>query len=151
MEKYYKKKFIRGDWMEFGEYDEFFQKKPKSKKRKILYTLCFLTISIIIIWFIISPFFINKEKEPTFFEHKVKNYLIDEKGYSEDEIQSIIEKGEIGSIPPRYVVVVFKNEPYVEYTYFAHHQVIQFSYQISDEKYKDTIREEDLKNFDPTE
>jgi hypothetical protein len=136
--------------MEFdGDFNEFIKEKPKSKKRKVFFTVCFIIISVIVIWFIFSPFLSNKEKELTFLEQKVKSYLLDEQGYNEDEIQSIIEKGEIGSLPTRYVIVVFKNEFYVEYTYFAHNQVKQASYNIRDEEYKDSITEEDLKNFDP--
>jgi hypothetical protein len=136
--------------MEFdNQFNEFMKGKPKSKKRKVFFTVCFTIISVIMIWFVVSPFFSNKEKELTFLEQKVKNYLLDEKGYTEDEIQSIVEKGDIGSLPTRYVEVVFKNEIYVEYTYFAHHQVKQASYNIRDEEYKDSITEEDLKNLDP--
>jgi hypothetical protein len=136
--------------MEFddGLLEEFFKKKPKSKSQKMFYLVISSIISILVIWFIVSLFTDKKENEPTFYEEKVTRYLIDEKGYEEDEIKSIEERGELGSLPPRYVVVTFENETHIAYIYYAHHIVVQASYYFLDEEYKG-FTEEDLKNIDP--
>ena len=52
-------------------------------------------------------------------------------------------------LPAFYSVVTFKNEPEVEYIYFAHNDVFQYSYQLTDEGQRDGINEEDLKNYNP--
>lgn len=46
------------------------------------------------------------------------------------------------------LVVTFKNEPYIEYLYFAHGRVRQFEFQIIDKEFK-RITKEDLRNYDP--
>ncbi|WP_342559121.1 hypothetical protein [Metasolibacillus sp. FSL K6-0083] len=43
-----------------------------------------------------------------------------------------------------YVAVIFKNEPNVEYTYFAHSRVIEF--RIMDDT---LITTDELKNYEP--
>ncbi|MFC5651134.1 DUF3139 domain-containing protein [Paenibacillus solisilvae] len=78
----------------------------------------------------------------------VTNYLIEEKGYTAEEIQSV--KGVWGiKLPAFYAVVVFKDEPFVEYIYFAHNAVHQFEYRLSDEGKQKGINEADLKHFVP--
>ncbi|MFC3886245.1 hypothetical protein ACFOU2_23250 [Bacillus songklensis] len=49
------------------------------------------------------------------------------------------------------VVVVFKDEPYVEYIYFAHNDILQFDHRITDEGRKQGITESDLKHYVPLE
>lgn len=130
-----------------SELEKFFEEKPKSKCQKLFIYTSAITLFLIVIWFI-TPLFSDKEDELTFYEYKVQKYLLEDKGYEEKEIASIVEKSEIGGIPPSWVEVVFKNEPYVKYIYFAHSRVQQDSYSIIDEQNKGKITVEDLKNDD---
>ncbi|WP_181351133.1 DUF3139 domain-containing protein [Thalassobacillus sp. CUG 92003] len=104
-----------------------------------------LIVSIIVLAMIVSPF-IYVEVNKNVYENRVNHYLLEEKGYDKEEIASV--EGVIGlKMPPFYTTVIFENEPYVEYTYFAHNEVIQFDYKITDEEHKG-INEEELKNLD---
>ncbi|WP_102029096.1 DUF3139 domain-containing protein [Salirhabdus sp. Marseille-P4669] len=125
--------------------DAWFNKKSKSKKLFYwgLFSTCIISISLLL-FFLLE----NNDQEPTFYENKVIQYLLEEQGYKEADITLLEERGTVGSLPPRYVIVVFQNEPYVEYTYYAHSQVKQASYHITDDKYVD-FTEADLKNIDP--
>ncbi|MBD2869062.1 DUF3139 domain-containing protein [Paenibacillus arenilitoris] len=82
------------------------------------------------------------------YDDRVTNYLIEEEGYKAEEIRSV--KGVWGiKLPPFYAVVVFNDEPFVEYIYFAHNDVLQFGYGISDEGKQKGITEADLKHYVP--
>lgn len=82
------------------------------------------------------------------YAHRVENYLIKELHYSKQEIASV--KGVWGiKLPSFFAVVRFRDEPEVEYTYFAHNEVIQFSHEISEKGLDQGIRESDLKHFVP--
>ncbi|MNI53145.1 hypothetical protein D3C73_1079630 [compost metagenome] len=91
---------------------------------------------IIIVWVIslgviVTPF-IYVQINKIIYAQRVTNYLIEKKGYRAEEIKLV--KGVWGiKLPPFYSVVVFKDEPSVEYVYFAHNDVEQFGYNISDE------------------
>jgi hypothetical protein len=52
-------------------------------------------------------------------------------------------------LPAFYAVVVFRDEPFIEYIYFAHNNVHQFEYRISNEGKQAGITQADLKHFDP--
>lgn len=81
------------------------------------------------------------------YEHRVENYLINELRYDQRDIASV--KGVYGfKLPEFYTVVVFTNEPYVEYLYFAHDGVLQYEYQIIDKEFNE-VTKDDLKNYDP--
>ena len=91
--------------------------------------------------------FIYIEVNRFIYKNRVTNYLIEEKGYDESEIASV--EGVYGfKMPEFYTVVIFTNEPYVEYIYFAHGSVSQFEYQIIDAQY-DNLSQDELKNYDP--
>lgn len=105
------------------------------RKRKIL--IIFLVIIIIF------PI-VNVQVKKIIFANRVSHYLIEEKGYKKEEIQSI--EGVWGKkMPAYYVVVIFENEPNIEYTYFAHSRVGQFSFRSIDGK---TVTAEELKNYE---
>ncbi|WP_449445590.1 DUF3139 domain-containing protein, partial [Ureibacillus acetophenoni] len=90
--------------------------------------------------------FIYIEVNRNNYENKVTNYLLNDMGYDKSEIASV--EGVYGfKLPEFYTIVIFENEPYVEYTYFAHKEVLQFDYQIIDSKY-DGITKKELKNYD---
>jgi predicted glycosyl hydrolase (DUF1957 family) len=106
-----------------------------------------MSVLFIIIGLSITPFLyvqINKK----IYENRVANYLEEEKGYKAEELKSV--KGVWGiKLPAFYAIVVFKNEPLVEYIYFAHNHVLQFEYRITDEGKKSGITETDLKHYIP--
>lgn len=82
------------------------------------------------------------------YARKVTAYLKQEMGYTQDEISSVQGKWTIKA-PPFVVLVKFKDEPEVKYTYFAHDEVIQFSHSISDEGREAGVNEQSLKHFVP--
>ncbi|MEK4244535.1 DUF3139 domain-containing protein [Psychrobacillus sp. FSL K6-2684] len=105
-----------------------------------------LIVSILILIIILLPF-IYLEVNRNIYENKVTNYLLEEMEYDKGEIGSV--EGVYGfKMPEFYTIVTFENEPYVEYTYFAHNTVLQFGYEIIDKEH-DGITKEDLKNLDP--
>lgn len=84
------------------------------------------------------------------YANRVSAYLTDIKGYTKEEISAV--KG-VWSIkaPPFLVQVEFRDEPGVEYTYFAHDGVLQFSYRITPEGRENGFREARLKHVDPVQ
>lgn len=109
----------------------------KISKKKIL--LVILAIAVILPILNIQ---INKMK----YANKVSDYLIEEKGYKQEEVKSV--EGVWGKkMPAYYVIVVFENEPNVEYTYFAHGKVKQISFQSVNST---TVTVDDLKNYEPS-
>ncbi|TQR15603.1 DUF3139 domain-containing protein [Psychrobacillus soli] len=107
-----------------------------------------ITLLVILIGLVIVPL-VSVQVNKYIYKNRVTTYLIEDKGYKEEDIESI--EGKWGfKLPAYYTVVTFKNEPHVEYTYFAHDKdVFQFNYNIIDEGKKEGIKEEDLKNFNP--
>ena len=93
---------------------------------------------------IISPVLyvqINKMR----YANKVSDYLMEEKNYKKEEIQSI--KGIWGKkMPAFYVDVIFENEQNIIYSYFAHNQVNQFEFTTIDGT---AVSIDELKNYEP--
>lgn len=88
------------------------------------------------------------ENTKTEYEKRVTSYLVDEKGYEKKDIKSV--DGIYGvKLPPYYVVVVFEDEPYVKYIYYAHDGVNQIEYILKEEAIKININKSELKNYDP--
>ncbi|MDQ0888758.1 hypothetical protein QFZ81_003846 [Paenibacillus sp. V4I9] len=116
-----------------------------SKVKKII----IISVWVFSLGLIATPFLyvaINK----MLYDYRVTNYLIEEKGYRTEEIKSV--KGVWGiKLPPFYAVVVFKDEPFVEYVYFAHrpNHILQFSYRITDVEQQKA--KSDLKHLVPIE
>ncbi|WP_233143882.1 DUF3139 domain-containing protein [Lottiidibacillus patelloidae] len=105
-----------------------------------------IVIWILIIGLILTPF-IYVEGNKFIYKNKVMNYLVEEKGYKEKEIQLV--EGVWGvKLPPFFTRVIFENEPYVEYIYFAHDDIIQFEYSLTEEGIQKGITEKDLKNYE---
>ena len=112
--------------------------------RKLLKITLFVAIIVLVI---ILSRFIYIEVNKNNYENKVTNYLLKEMGYNKSEIASV--EGVYGfKLPEFYTIVIFENEPYVAYTYFAHNSVLQFEYEVIDRKYIG-ITKKDLKNYDP--
>ncbi|MFE6166928.1 DUF3139 domain-containing protein [Viridibacillus arvi] len=114
-----------------------------SKKVKII-----LFIFLVLICAVFFAAYLKIEITKTEYEKRVTSYLLDEKGYEKKDIKSV--DGIYGvKLPPFYVIVVFEDEPYVKYTYFAHNEVHQFEYILTEEAIKKNINKSDLKNYDP--
>ncbi|MNC36154.1 hypothetical protein D3C76_225630 [compost metagenome] len=82
------------------------------------------------------------------YAHRVREYLTEELGYTRAEIASVKGKWTIKA-PPFVVLVKFRDEPEVEYTYFAHDGVVQFSHDISQEGLDKGITEKSLRHYIP--
>lgn len=81
------------------------------------------------------------------YERRVTSYLKYEMGYSPQDI-ALVKGGWGIKAPPFFAVVRFRDEPEVEYTYFAHDDVIQFSHSISRRGLRQGVRESDLRHVD---
>lgn len=112
--------------------------------KKVIIILLMLLVLICGIFFI----HLKIENTKTEFEKRVTSYLVDEKGYEKKELKSV--EGIYGvKLPPYYVVVVFEDEPYVKYIYYAHDGVIQMVYFLTNEAIKLNINKSDLKHYYP--
>ncbi|OPH46967.1 hypothetical protein BC351_02815 [Paenibacillus ferrarius] len=101
--------------------------------------------ALLVIGVLITPFFYVQANK-IIYANKVTNYLLNEQHYKKNEIKSV--KGIWGiKLPSFYTVVVFENEPYVEYIYFAHNNVMQFSHSVTEEGKQLGITDSDLKNL----
>ena len=106
-----------------------------------------ISLFVMLIALVLTPILVIQGNK-YIYKYRVSTYLIEEKGLVKGDIESI--EGKFGSLPTFYVIVTFKNEPNVKYTYFAHgNDVFQFSYVISDEGLAEGNIEENLKNYDP--
>ncbi|ETT81057.1 DUF3139 domain-containing protein [Viridibacillus sp. FSL R5-0477] len=88
----------------------------------------------------------------TTYEERVNSYLLNEQGYEKKEIKSIKTKYNF-KMPPFYTIVIFEDEPFVKYCYFAHNEgrVKQFDYILTEEAKKIDIDESKLKHYVPYE
>lgn len=84
------------------------------------------------------------------YAQRVSDFLLEQKHYKQSDIQSITGVWN-GKLPPFSADVVFADEPEVVYIYFAHNEVIQFGYRLSEVGVKKgvSVKKEDLKHFEP--
>lgn len=112
-------------------------------KRRVL----LIFMAIIIITVVITPVIyvqVNKYK----YADRVTSYLLEEEKYSREEIESV--KGVWGKkLPSFYTVVIFKDEPYVEYVYFAHNEIMQFDSRLTEEGEEKGVVLSNLKHIVP--
>ncbi|MFB6367678.1 DUF3139 domain-containing protein [Paenibacillus elgii] len=100
---------------------------------------------VMLIGLILTPF-VYVQLNKVIYANKVTKYLLEKQNYKENEIKSV--KGIWGiKLPPFYATVVFEDEPYVEYIYFAHNDVLQFGYNITEEGRNRGITQSDLKHY----
>lgn len=64
--------------------------------------------------------YVTVQLKKQLYEHKIRQYLIEEIHYIEEEIQSIDCKWYLGGLPNYSVNVIFNDEPNVVYIYFVH-------------------------------
>lgn len=108
------------------------------------------TIVVIILLLLILVYFIKVQMTKTTYEERVNSFLVDEQGYDKKEIKSIKVKWGF-KLPSFYTIVIFEDEPFVEYIYFAHNGVKQFEYVLTEEGKERGIIESDLKHYVPLE
>lgn len=102
-------------------------------------------IALFVVLILILIPFVYVQGNKMAYAEKVRSYLLQEKGYKEEELASV--QGVWGiKLPPFYTLVVFKDEPHVEYVYFSHNDVIQFDRRISPEGIRMGITPENLKH-----
>lgn len=103
-----------------------------------------ILISLLVILVLVPIIYVQANK--IIYANRVTDYLLEEENYNEEELQSV--KGIWGvKLPPFYAVVTFQDEPYVEYIYFAHNDVMQFSYKIKEEGIEKGVTKSKLKHY----
>ncbi|WP_438351922.1 DUF3139 domain-containing protein [Paenibacillus sp. FA6] len=108
-----------------------------------------IIMAILVITLVVTPI-IYVQVNKIIYADRVIDYLLEEENYTREEIESV--EGVWGiKLPSFYAVVTFKDEPYVEYVYFAHNEVLQFSYRFTAEGKEKGITKSDLKHNDPLE
>jgi len=104
-------------------------------------------IVLILLLCLIATPFIYVEVNKSIYAERVIRYLMEEKGFEKDEIRSVTGVWGI-KLPPFYAVVKFADEPGVEYIYFAHDGVHQFSHNITDEGRESGVTDAALKHVE---
>ncbi|EGL19263.1 MULTISPECIES: DUF3139 domain-containing protein [unclassified Paenibacillus] len=100
-------------------------------------------LSIVLI--VLLALFVYVQGNKMAYAERVRSYLLQEKSYKEEELASV--KGIWGmKLPSFYTVVVFKDEPEVNYVYFSHNDVLQFDQWITPKGVEMGITPEKLKH-----
>lgn len=116
-----------------------------SAARKTVY----ITLAVLVVLAVLCPV-IYVQAGKRLYAHKVAAYLTHELHYSKQELASVQGKWTVKT-PPFQVVVKFSDEPEVEYTYFAHNHVLQFSHSITPKGRRQGITDSQLKHYVPLE
>ncbi|MEK5163917.1 DUF3139 domain-containing protein [Paenibacillus sp. FSL R5-0527] len=104
-------------------------------------------LAVLLIMLVATPF-VYVQANKIIYAQRVTHYLLEEQHYAKSDIKSV--KGVWGiKMPAFYAVVTFKDEPYVEYVYFAHNEVLQFNYRLTKEGQEKGITKTDLKHYVP--
>ncbi|RAW19397.1 hypothetical protein DC345_01055 [Paenibacillus taichungensis] len=115
----------------------------KKKKKYVLPAVLIITVMLVL-----TPI-IYVQVNKLIYAHRVTEYLIEEKKYTQEEIESVEGIWNV-KLPPFSAEVTFKDEPDVEYIYFAHNEVLQFAHRISEEAQRRGKTKSDLKHVEPT-
>ncbi|WP_262416400.1 DUF3139 domain-containing protein [Paenibacillus sp. CGMCC 1.18879] len=106
-----------------------------------------ISIGILLAVLIMTPI-VYVQANKLIYAHRVTAYLLEDGHYRKEEIQSV--RGIWGiKLPSFFAVVTFKDEPHVEYVYFAHNEVHQFGYRLTPEGRDHDFKEKDLKHYVP--
>ena len=99
------------------------KRKPRSVVAIVIWTIVVVVILTPVVYVQVNK---------VIYANRVSQYLIGQEHYTREDIASV--KGIWGiKLPPFFATVVFKDEPHVEYVYFAHNEVMQFSYHLTKE------------------
>ncbi|WP_442600702.1 DUF3139 domain-containing protein [Paenibacillus sp. KN14-4R] len=105
-----------------------------------------IVLGVVLIILVLTPI-IYVQANKIIYANRVLNYLIEEKKYSKEEISV---RGIWGKkLPSFYAIVVFNDEPDVEYVYFAHNNVLQFEYRLTEDGKAKGITQSKLKHYFP--
>lgn len=97
---------------------------------------------------LVITLFVYVQANKMICKNRVTNYLLETQNYSEEEIEVV--KGVWGfKLPSFFAVVIFKDEPNVEYVYFAHDEVVQFDPRLKQEGIERGGNIADLKHYVP--
>ena len=107
-----------------------------------------LLIFVVVI-VILAPF-CTIEIKKQLYEKRVETYLIENKFYQKDEIESIKAKWHLAGLPSYWINVIYSDEPNVVYIYYAHNkdEVGQFEYYTIDGT---NLSAKQLKHFEKKE
>lgn len=103
-------------------------------------------IGVVVLLILLTPI-VYVQVNKIIYAHRVSAYLMDNKGYKKEDIASVTGVWGIKA-PPFFAVVEFSDEPGVEYTYFAHNDVLQFSHSITSDGWEQGFRESKLKHVE---
>ena len=78
-----------------------------------------LIVAVVIV--ILASFFMIEIKKQL-YENRVETYLVEQKLYQQDEIESIKAEWHLAGLPSYWVNVMYADEPNIVYIYFAHHK-----------------------------
>lgn len=109
-------------------------------------TVLAVLAGLILLLILVPTVYVQVNKK--LYAHRVMVYLTEEMHYSRQEIASVQGVWSV-ALPPFLVVVKFSDEPEVEYTYFAHNEVLQFSHSITPKGLDQGISESALKHYAP--
>ncbi|WP_289136388.1 DUF3139 domain-containing protein [uncultured Brevibacillus sp.] len=102
-------------------------------------------IWIVIVLVVVLTPFVYVQANKLIYASRVTEHLLEKEKIQPEQIRSV--KGEWSKkLPPFCAIVVFADEPEVEYVYFAHNEVIQFGYRLTEEGKKQGLGEQDLKH-----
>ncbi|WP_245827572.1 DUF3139 domain-containing protein [Paenisporosarcina indica] len=113
-----------------------------SRLKKIMVTF------LVIVLFVVIVTFVKIQDIKNTYEKSVTNYLLHEQGYEKNEIKSVEGIWRF-KLPAFYTVVVFEDEPFVQYIYYAHNGVKQIEYSLTYEGIEKGIDETKLKHYVP--
>lgn len=106
----------------------------------------FILIGLVIL--LLVPFSFVQIKKRV-YENRIEHFLIEEKSFEKEDIQSIEGEWHFAGLPKYWVNVIFSDEPNVVYIYFAHdkERIGQNEYYSIDSKNSS----DQLKHYDPYE
>lgn len=104
-----------------------------------------ILVVLILVAVILTPF-IYVQANKMIYANRVSRHLVETEKIPSDQIQSVTGVWS-KKLPAFCAVVVFKDEPEVEYIYFAHNEVMQFGYNLTEEGKQKGIEKSELKHY----
>ncbi|GED70144.1 hypothetical protein BRE01_38460 [Brevibacillus reuszeri] len=99
---------------------------------------------VVLLALVLTPF-VYVQANKMIYADRVMEHLLKKEKILPEQIQSVT--GEWSKKLPAFcAIVVFTDEPEVEYVYFAHNEVIQFGYRLTEEGKQQGLQEQNLKH-----
>lgn len=102
------------------------------------------SVLVVVLLLVLTPF-VYVEYNKYAYAERVKTYLVEEAHYKPEQIKSVTGVWS-KKLPSFLAEVVFADESEVTYIYFAHNDVMQYGYVLTDEGKKRGWKEKDLKH-----